>query len=181
MGYVVWLGYTARPPPPVVLPARLSLRSGLPARCAGLRPSGSRLPRVVWGVVVNGMRSLVWLHRPPTPTRNPPCAAGASPRLAGAFRAGLRPSGSRWAACGVVGVRDSDVRRAEKTRYVLESASPVTSGHACNSRHLARAPRGGLRGLSPQVHPATFASRPIRRKRVSRFFGPPTTALPRMV
>jgi len=38
---------------------------------------------------------------------------------------------------------------------------------------LARAPRGGLRGLRPQAPPATSASRPVRRSPVSRFFPRP--------
>ncbi len=44
------------------------------------------LPRVWWRWLLNLAAGQVWLHRPPTPTRNPPCAAFASLCLAGALR-----------------------------------------------------------------------------------------------
>ena len=37
-----WFCYTARPPPPVILPPRPGLRQALAALCAGLRPAGLR-------------------------------------------------------------------------------------------------------------------------------------------
>jgi hypothetical protein len=40
--------------------------------------------------------------------------------------------------------------------------------HACNQLRLARAPRRGLRGLRPQVHLTTIASRAVRRSPASR-------------
>ena len=55
----------------------------------------------------------------------------------------------------------------------------VASANLQDSNHhkLARAPRRGLRGQSPQVHPTTFASRAVRRipascRAVPRFFSP---------
>jgi len=50
VGEVVWFSYTARPPPPVVLPAAaFALLCLGGAFGAGLRPSGLRCRLLVWG------------------------------------------------------------------------------------------------------------------------------------
>ena len=93
---------------------------------------------------------LVWLHHPPTPTRSPPCRGRrfALPwrRVAPGFA--LR---ARAAACCVGNLvvhvsvwRGAAERDAGVRRRVSDNRQDS------NPPRLARAPRGGLRGLGPQ-------------------------------
>ena len=153
----------------------MAIQAGVKVAPAARVGRGVVLPRVwcgggawAWGVVGFG-----YTARPPPPVVLPG-AAGASLRLAGALRRaspfGLAlPPAVLWRVDRSVspygGARQSaiwaDRRRASDNRQ------------DSNHRRLARAPRRGLRGHSPQVHPTTFASRAVRRSPVSRFFPRP--------
>jgi hypothetical protein len=54
------------------------------------------------------------------------------------------------------------VRRGSDKRDMGWSRRVSDNRQDSNQLRLARAPRGGLRGPSPPVHPATTASRPVR-------------------
>ena len=139
-----------------------------------------------WGAGV-GWAAWYGLFAPPRPP--PPVilpgAAFASLCLAGAFAPGFALRAR--AAAGGLGrfsgtcldgsVRRYAVRNISEWRGAAERDVGVrrrVSDNRQDSNHprLARAPRGGLRGLRPQVPPATFASRPVRRTPASRSAAP---------
>ena len=137
-----------------------------------------------WGGLLSLGPRQVQLHRPPTPTRNPPwrgirCALPCR-RVAPGFAVPARA-----AACCLVGgapvprvyTNGYEWRGAEKS--AIWGGVDVASDNLQDSSHrrLARAPRRGLRGQSPQVNPTTFASRAVRRSPVSRFFPCPVGIL----
>ncbi len=193
-GWVGWYGLIEppRPPPPVILPgaavAALRLAGAfapgfaVPARAAaggwgggGRVSPGGLSCRGCWGAGLGwvGWYGLITPPRPPPPVILPG-AAFASLCLAGAFGAGLRPSGSRC-RLPVGKVLASCLRMEGRGKNPSWGGVDVTSDNRQDSNHprLARVPRLGLRGPGPQVLPTTSASRAVRWNPVSGFFRAP--------
>ncbi len=124
---------TARPPPPVILPG---------AAVAALRLAGALRRASPCGLAL-----------PPALVKGGACGAHRRSRILASERVRDLRSNT-WLNIYVrrgAGERDAGVRRRV-------SDNPQDSSHP----GLARAPRGGLRGLRPQALPATLASRPVR-------------------
>ncbi len=113
-------GYTARPPPPVVLPAAACASLCLGGALRRASPFGLALPRMCGcqrqcqcqcqcqcqrqcQCQCQCQRQF-WLHRPPTPTRNPPCRGMrfAVPwrRVAPGFALRARAAAGGWGGVG---------------------------------------------------------------------------------
>ncbi len=141
----------------------------------GLRRTGRLvLPRMFGGSGLGWVSGygLLTPPRPPPPVILPGaafaalCLAGAS-RRASPFGLALPPAvGEGWWSC-------LHTEGRGKRRDMGRSRRVSDNRQDSNQPRLARAPRGGLRGLRPQAPPATFASRPVRRSPVSRLFPRP--------
>jgi len=96
----------------------------------------------------------VWLHHPPTPTRNPPCRAR---RFAWAWRrvrAGLRPAGSRCRLPKASSASASEASYSSTNRVTGSGSPPQLAGRASpasSSRTRTTSSPDGDRNRASQV------------------------------
>jgi len=128
----VWLSFTARPPPPVILPGAAVAALRLAGALRRASPFGLALPRVRWGGLQELGPGLVWLHRPPTPTRNPPWRGGRFAPPCRRFAPGFALRARAAACCLMGGCRchafahlDMNGGARKKARCGSESTSQV--------------------------------------------------------
>ena len=177
-GVARWLAWLdsitppAHPHPQSSLPRR-SLRFALAARCAGLRPSGSRCRGcLVAGGSAGWVVRFIYTARPPPPVVLP-AAPGASLGLGGASRRaspyGLALPPVGWWACWSC----LPMEGREKKRDMGRSRRVSDNRQDSTPLRLARAPRRGLRGLGPQSIRPPLQAEPFDAAPCRAFFRVP--------